>query len=93
MRLVVALWDQDVDVIAGERIIQLEGAAHHAYQHWWRSAENRRFSAKVAGALVSEDSRRRGERRAIDMRMTSIIMSSVLHRTTNHGFSRENEMR
>ena len=75
-----ALLSQDVSVDTGERNIQLEGSAHHAYQPWWRSVENRRFSEDVAGALVSEDSQRRGERRAIGMRITSTkrLLSSIV---------------
>ena len=80
MRRLSGLWDQNVSVNAGERYIQPEEAAHHAYQPWWRSVENRRFSEDVAGALVSEDSQRRGERRAIGMRITSTkrLLSSIV---------------
>jgi hypothetical protein len=75
-----------------EETIDLRGALHHGYLHWRRPVKNRRFAAKVAGGLVSEDSQRRGRYRAIDMLLTSTVMFLVLIFTTNHGICRENGM-
>jgi hypothetical protein len=75
-----------------EETIDSRGALRHGYIHWRRPVEDRRFTAKVAGALVSEDSQRRGRYRAIAMLLTSTAMFLVLICTTNHGICRKNEM-
>jgi len=75
-----------------EETIDSRAALHHSYIHWTRPVENRRFAAKVAGALVSEDSQRHGRYRTIDMLLTSTVIFLVLICATNHGICRENEM-
>ena len=93
MPLVDALCKRDAN--AGGRNIHLGGAAHHGYLHSRRSVENegslRKWLVRCSD-LVSEDSQHCGQRRDINLLLTSTDLSSVRHIQTNREIWRENEM-